>query len=234
MLILFPTYSSYGYSPHTLSAYLTWIADLFKNDPSEVKKPVIISITGTPQAIEATIIYLRRWIAITLGSHAGLSPTIGVEINLSCPNIKGNDVPSGYDASSVTEYILAATRGQLAEEGGSCKLSIGLKLPPYTYQAQFRALIQALSLTSISSTSVINHPIAFLTSTNTLGSSFWLNEGEGGEMVKALPSIPGANGEDFDGTGGLSGESLHPISLGELIDLVAIHCCCCCILADIL
>jgi hypothetical protein len=35
-------------------------------------------------------------------------------------------------------------------------------------------------------------------------------------MIKALPSIRGADGNDScDGTGGLAGESLHPISLGE-------------------
>lgn len=209
------SHSSYGYSPHTLSSYLNWIAELFKSDPSEIKKPVIISITGTPKAIEATIIYLRKWVTFTLGSHAGLSRTLGVEINLSCPNIKGNDAPSGYDASSIAEYVLAATRGNYDEEGGSCCLSIGLKLPPYTYQAQFRGLLQALCIAPSPTTAATIHPTAFLTSTNTLGSSFWLNEGERGEMVKALPSIPGTSGEDFDGTGGLSGESLHPISLGE-------------------
>jgi dihydroorotate dehydrogenase (fumarate) len=88
-------------------------------------------------------------------------------------------------------------------------------LPPYTYQAQFKALIRALSSAPTTAGSTDLHPIAFLTSTNTLGSSFWLNEGEHGTLVKALPSVYEADGDSCDGTGGLAGESLHPISLGE-------------------
>jgi hypothetical protein len=51
------------------------------------RKPIIISITGPPNAIEATIVYLRKWIFKQAGDEKGASSVLGVELNLSCPNV---------------------------------------------------------------------------------------------------------------------------------------------------
>lgn len=64
----------------------------------------------------------------------------------------------------------------------------------------------------------VNHKgqthIHFLTATNTLGSSFWL-EGEDDELS---PSLPVSN--EYTGFGGLAGAALHPLALGEQVNEV--------------
>ena len=80
--------SSYGYSPHPLSSYLRWAADLLKADPSERKKPFILSLTGTADVLEATIVLVRKWAAIVTGADVNPSPVIAIEVNLSCPNVR--------------------------------------------------------------------------------------------------------------------------------------------------
>ncbi|PWN92014.1 FMN-linked oxidoreductase [Acaromyces ingoldii] len=208
--------NSYGFSPHPLSSYLDWLSQLFS---SSERKPVIISITGPPEAVGGTIAYLRDWTSEILGGTAdeGWSNLIGVEVNLSCPNVKGTDMPTAYDPEAIAQYLKEI---KAANEGSRGHLlSVGLKLPPYSYHAQFAALVQELSsLGSLKDAG--RHPIAFLTSTNTLGCSFWLNEGDSpGRFTPSLPrGLPGDD-QGFDGTGGLAGESLHPISLGNVYRL---------------
>ncbi|UZJ53505.1 hypothetical protein CBS101457_002825 [Exobasidium rhododendri] len=214
--------NSYGYSPFPLSSYLAWTEALFKMDPLE-GKPVLLSIIGTPDVVEAAIVYLRKWVVEHIEAETGTSSKLGVEINLSCPNIKGDDAPSGYDGTSIAEYVNAVRNANLAEAGGAPQLTIGFKLPPYTYHGQFKALGQALSSVPAVPATLFDHPLAFLSSTNTLGCSFWLTEGEGKnfeQMVKALPSAADVTDElEYDGTGGMAGESLHPISLGNVLNI---------------
>lgn len=200
--------SSYGYSPFSLAEYAKYAAHLFRDDKQATKKPIVFSITGTPVAVSSAIRSLRQWASRVLGSVSEASELVGVEINLSCPNIKDHDTPTAYDSHAIREYILAVQQASAPEQGLPV-LTVGLKLPPYTYEAQFRAVIQCLE--SIESPDTRTYPIAFLTSTNTLGASLWLNESEPGTpMAKALPTSG-----SFDGTGGLAGESLHPLSLGR-------------------
>ena len=119
-----------------------------------------------------------------------------MEINLSCPNITGKEPPA-YSRNSLMEYLGALQKA--VEEEKRCKIEIGFKLPPYTHSSQYDALIEALL-------SVSPCPIAFITSTNTLGSSLALSE-------NLSPTI---NSETGTGIGGLAGDALHPLSLGNV------------------
>lgn len=121
------TINSYGYSPHPLSSYLSWIEQLFSTQ--DKKKPVIISITGPPEAIEIGIERIRSWyLSLNLISEKD-EVFVGVEVNLSCPNIKGVSIPSGYDPEMISQYMICAYRGSskiIESELGSAKaLPIG-------------------------------------------------------------------------------------------------------------
>ncbi|KAK0116539.1 dihydroorotate dehydrogenase [Cadophora gregata] len=139
-----------------------------------------------------------------------------MEINLSCPNIPDKPPPA-YDGASLAEYItaigLAKSRVPKSYTRG---LHVGIKTPPYTYQGQFQILIDALERSSSSlSSSELDRgegregnecPISFITATNTLGSCLVLNQ----NLNPALGSATGA------GIGGLAGDALHPIALGNV------------------
>ncbi|KAK0547887.1 dihydroorotate dehydrogenase [Tilletia horrida] len=195
--------NSYGYSPHTLQFYLDAVEELLA-DKATTHKPVIISITGTPEGVEGGIERIHKWATDKVERPA---ERIGIEINLSCPNIAGATIPSGYDAVSISAYV---RRIQVAVErsveANRTALTIGLKLPPYTYEAQFTALVEALEARVNSRGQCGIH---FLTATNTLGSSLWLSE-QNGILSPSLPVLKG-----FTGFGGLAGAALHPLALGE-------------------
>ncbi|CUA76841.1 dihydroorotate oxidase [Rhizoctonia solani] len=94
---------------------------------------------------------------------------------------------------------------------GDPSLVVGLKLPPYVHSKQFTDIVDELAKHSPSEGP---HPIAFLTCTNTLGSSILFQE-------QVLPSSFEKPSENFDFAvpaiyGGLAGESIHPLSLGNV------------------
>jgi len=92
---------------------------------------------------------------------------------------------------------------ETAGKGEYAPLHVGIKTPPYTYQAQFVSLITALETHTSSTT---EPPISFITATNTLGSCLVLTE-------DGKPALGSANGE---GIGGMAGEALHPLALGNV------------------
>lgn len=156
-----------------------------------------------------------------------------MEINLSCPNIPDKPPPA-YDGASLTEYISAISQAKYrVPKTYQRDLHVGIKTPPYTYAGQFQILIDALERSSSSSSSFAETeienkvegdgeiegegegegdgqrggcPISFITATNTLGSSLVLNSHND-------PALSSANGS---GIGGLAGDALHPIALGNV------------------
>jgi dihydroorotate dehydrogenase (fumarate) len=103
-------------------------------------------------------------------------------------------------------------------------LVIGLKLPPYVYSTQFDEVLQGIATYSQpdpSDESRRVNPFAFLTSTNTLGQTLFF-----AEQAVALPA---AASEEVLGTppgfalptvlGGMAGEALHPLALGNVYTL---------------
>ena len=173
------------------------------------KKPVIISVTGTPEEVEKAYLLIQG----TSRDH-GLG--LGVEINLSCPNIKGKP-PAAYDGAALAEYLvliqtqkkmLGQTLAESPEVGRTVVLPpppVGIKLPPYTYIDQFEEVVGAIASATVDGKSVVD----FVTATNTLGSSLVLNE----ECQPVLASEAGT------GIGGLAGAALHPLALGNVATL---------------
>ena len=185
-----------GYSPITLSTYLAMIAKVVTDStlPSDIrlKKPFIISVTGSVEAVQECY---RKIQATT----ASVSNPLCMEINLSCPNIPDKQPPA-YSGSSLAEYLQILAKEETP--AGRQRVPIGIKTPPYTYYDQFKTLVDAL----IDSSRPLC-AIDFITATNTLGSSLVLSD------FKGSPAINSASGA---GIGGMAGSPLHPLALGNV------------------
>lgn len=123
--------NSYGYSPNPLKDYLVWIERLL-SDSTNSLKPVIISVTGSPEAVELVIKEIIEWSSKPIesqhpvGEVVKIEDLIAVEINTSCPNIRGVSTPSGYDPQMILKYLEAIDRAQIksTKEGKSVRRSI--------------------------------------------------------------------------------------------------------------
>ncbi|TVY43209.1 putative dihydroorotate dehydrogenase A (fumarate) [Lachnellula cervina] len=207
-----------GYSPIPFESYIAMLIRM--NDAgllnSPTPKPFIVSVTGTADDVGRCMQFLPPISAFCLyrclKSYAYMAKTLYerkagglqlmMEINLSCPNIPDKPPPA-YDSTSLVEYIIAVRKAKLLSESEKHpSLHVGIKTPPYTYTAQFRALIKALEASEIYD----NCPISFITATNTLGSCLVLRE----DGKPALGSVSG------EGIGGMAGEALHALSLGNV------------------
>ena len=167
------------------------LQDIIAKDdrPVHLKKPVIFSVTGNPEEIG---IYRSELCQLQARAQA----RVLMEINLSCPNITGKEPPA-YSREPLTQYLRALQ--QPLDESILGTVDIGIKLPPYTHKTQFDTLIEALL-------SVVPCPLAFITSTNTLGSCLVLSD----------DLSPVVNSESGHGIGGLAGDALHPLALGNI------------------
>ncbi|GAA5854368.1 hypothetical protein JCM8547_001796 [Rhodosporidiobolus lusitaniae] len=199
--------NSYGYSPHPLSQYLDWIRPFLLSASKEKKesKRVIVSITGT---VEETEEMLGR-----LGEFAGeVGVVLGVEFNASCPNFRGHPPPA-YVESELSQYL------SLLARYASPSLKVGVKLPPYTYDGQFDTVSRALSsVKGNGAEGEGEHPITFLTATNTLGQGLVFTE-----QITDVPSQPFAQKSSKPdlfalpgGWGGLAGAAVHQTALGNI------------------
>lgn len=159
-----------------------------------------MSITGTPDAVQLGVKAVCAVAAQVETESTRNSTRLAVEINLSCPNIRGTILPPGYDPQ-----FLHSTLATLSElytttlDPSMVRVPLGFKLPPYTYPAQFKMLLTALEA----------HPatISFLTVTNTLGGCLYT-------VLNGQPSLPLDLPHGFAGDGGMGGEYLHPLALG--------------------
>lgn len=195
--------NSYGYSPHPLSSYITWVRTLLERDPSS-SKPFIVSITESdPDSLRKMVMAIRDLCA----EHPSWHTRIAVEFNASCPNIKGNPPPS-YSFSSLIPFLNVFAEHFWADP----TLTIGLKLPPYIMTTQFHDVIDGIATYTRQHgpSGQCMNPFAFLTCTNTLGNSLVFSD----QTVDS-----GADGSFFalpPGIGGLAGEAIHSLSLGNV------------------
>lgn len=139
-------------------------------------------------------------------SQRDLSTLVALEINTSCPNIKGTP-PLSYNFSLLCPLLDVLKAAHVLDP----ELTIGLKLPPYVHAGSFHDVINTLaSYTYTSSiTGTPTTPFAFLTCTNTLGSSLFVADEVAGDALGedfALPTV----------LGGLGGEALHALALGNV------------------
>jgi dihydroorotate dehydrogenase (fumarate) len=199
-----------GYSPISFTDYTKMLINFSQSGELKRRpaKPFIVSVTGSAFEVAACYTHLMeiqnnpekcRWKPDEDYDDLEMM----MEINLSCPNIPGKPPPA-YDAASLSEYILAiAEAGQSFGRAPKHPVHVGIKTPPYTYHGQFQNLIMALE----ESAKLPNGcPISFITATNTLGSCLVLN-------ASNEPALGSANGT---GIGGMAGDALHPIALGNV------------------
>jgi dihydroorotate dehydrogenase (fumarate) len=194
------TLNSYGYSPHRLSTYLSWIEQIFISDTKSQLKPFIISITASnPDTLRQLMLAIQHW-RDKLKRNTAIAPRnpqIAVEFNTSCPNIQ-NAPPPSYTPSSLSP-VLAVLADEFSRDP---TLTLGLKLPPFVYQEQFHAILGMVETVCIQ-----DCPIAFFSSTNTLGNSLLYPEQVAQDVTEyAVPTA----------LGGLGGELIHPLSLGNV------------------
>lgn len=177
-----------GYSPITLPTYLQFLQEIQQSSQNKYKL-VIVSVAGSAtEVVECykLIAKLREATAMNLA----------MEINLSCPNIPGK-LPPSYAKAELLTYL-----EKLSAPFSQFSVPVGLKLPPYTYHQQFVDLVSALA-----SLKAAENPIAFLTSTNTIGNSLLLDPESLNPVLEPVA------------LGGLAGASLHPLALGNVYTL---------------
>ncbi|KAF8845476.1 FMN-linked oxidoreductase [Paxillus ammoniavirescens] len=198
--------NSYGYSPHPLFNYVGpqgWVRRILKRSPDSTK-PFIISITdSSPEDLRTMLNSIQGLRAF----NPSWASRVAVEFNASCPNIKGHPPPS-YDFPSLRPFLDVFSDFFWKDQ----TLTIGIKLPPYFAATQFVDVVNGIAAYSrpdSTSDRSIN-PFAFFTCTNTLGNSLVFADqtvdgsGDAGEF--AVPP----------GVGGLAGEAIHSLSLGNV------------------
>ena len=199
-----------GYSPITLSEYLGYINEIVGQRhlgtdlaSGTAKKLFILSVTGSADEIA------MAYALIANAAEMDEDLRLAMEVNLSCPNIEGKPPPA-YERHGLREYLEAINdskrtyRGRMDEESVP---RVGIKLPPYTHAGQFGMVVEEVRRVNAED---VDGRLDFVTSTNTLGGCLVLSEQS---FEKAL------NSESGTGTGGLAGQALHPLSLGNVSTL---------------
>ena len=134
---------------------------------------------------------------------------IAIELNTSCPNIRGKPPPA-YSFTTLLPILEVLAQAYRADR----TLTIGLKLAPYLVPFQSEEVVRCIASFSYDLEDGNRaNPFAFLTCTNTVGNSLFFAH-------QARSSLD--TGGEADGyalgpvLGGLAGESIHAISLGNV------------------
>lgn len=217
--------NSYGYSPRPLSAYIDYVDAILSNADETSTKPFIISITSSSPISLASMLDSIQGLRTKLRDNEGTMSRVGIELNTSCPNIQGSPPPA-YHLAELTPILDVLAR-YFREDP---TLVIGLKLPPYVYSTQFDDLLRGIATYSRPDPSDESRrisPFAFLTSTNTLGQTLFFAE-QAVPLPGKAEADPTASEEEVPTpagftlptvTGGMAGEALHPLALGNVYTL---------------
>lgn len=191
-----------GLSPNNLETSLGFVQIISdEQEADQLTKPIIISVAGTPEDVA------EAYRSISAKQDQVKMP-LAMEINLSCPNLPG-EVSPAYHSEDLVPY-LSALQAEILDQkatGVDRGLPIGIKTPPFTYQDQYDELVSAL-LEATTNPDFPSLPLAFVTTTNTLGSSL--------VMTGDQPTLHSSNGS---GIGGLAGTAIHALSLGNVYTL---------------
>lgn len=144
-----------------------------------------------------------------LGDVEGAPSRVAVELNTSCPNIRGKPPPA-YSFTTLLPLLEVLT--QAYREDNS--LTIGLKLAPYVASFQFEEVVKHVTSFSYDLEDGIRvNPFTFFTCTNTVGSSLLFAH----QTTSSLAAGDEANGYALRPVlGGLAGEPIHALSLGNV------------------
>lgn len=146
----------------------------------KVKKPYFISVAGLTLENNVTI----------LKHLSSLEKKVGIELNLSCPNIIGKG-QLAYNFECLEEYLKEIF--QKVNVGNF--LAFGIKLPPYFELSDFEQV----------STKISKFPIQFITCINSIGNGLVVDF----ESEKAVI-------EPKNGIGGLGGSIVKPTGLSNV------------------
>jgi dihydroorotate dehydrogenase (fumarate) len=170
-------------------------------------KAIILSVTGSAADVAAAYRAIHA-------AAATCALPLAVEINLSCPNIPDRPPPA-YSAAALGAYLQAVAAAVPAD--APLSVPLGVKTPPFTYADQFAALMRGLQAGA--TPRFPRGPVSFVTATNTLGGCLLLapegSEGAG-EAAALRPVLRSASGA---GIGGMAGAPLHPLALGNVVEL---------------
>lgn len=198
--------------------YIDYVDAILSSADEGSTKPFIISVTSSSPISLASMLDSVQRLRAKLRDGEGTTSRVGIELNTSCPNIKGSPPPA-YHMAGLTPILDVLAR-YFREDP---TLVIGLKLPPYVYATQFDELLHSIATYSQPDPSDESRrisPFAFLTSTNTLGQTLFFAE-------QAVPLPADAASEVATPTGfalptvlgGMAGEALHPLALGNVYTL---------------
>ena len=139
----------------------------------------------------------------------GTSSRVAVELNTSCPNIRGNPPPA-YSFTAFLPLFEVLSQAYRADKS----LTIGLKLAPYLASFQFEEVVKFVASFSYDLENGIRvNPFAFFTCTNTVGNSVLFAH-------QTTASLAGGDETDEFALGpvlgGLAGEPIHALSLGNV------------------
>lgn len=185
-----------GLSPNNLAKTLSWVRMISDELPAPSNKPFIISVFGSPEEVGECYEQI-------FALQSEVKMPLAMEVNISCPNIPGKVSPA-YASEELLPY-LNALQNTLKKFNQEEALPIGIKIPPFTYQNQYDELIKGL-LQAVENSEKL--PLAFITSTNTLGSSL---------VMAGEKSV--LNSETETGIGGMAGTAIHALSLGNVYTL---------------
>ncbi|WP_185864564.1 dihydroorotate oxidase [Blattabacterium cuenoti] len=146
-------------------------------EKNKTEKPIFLSISGL--SIEENCFLLKK---------ASLSSKVtAVELNLSCPNILGEEEIIGYDFYKLSYF--------LKEIFKFYKKPLGLKLPPYFKEIHIKNVAIILN----------QFPIYFVTCINSIPNGIFVNSTT--ESVVIYPK---------KGFGGIGGLSIKPFALANI------------------
>ncbi len=215
-----------GYSPIAFEDYMRMLIRMSRSGKLDLAssssslststapkvKPFIVSVSGTEEEVARCAEFILRLVnepevvfPLRDGDAKGAGLDLMMEINLSCPNIPSKPPPA-YDGESLISYLTSLSHilNPVLSSHPSWKgIHVGIKTPPYTHAGQFQTLLSALEASAELEGGC---PITFITGTNTLGSCLVLDS----DLKPALGSVNGT------GIGGLAGDALHPLSLGNV------------------
>ncbi|GAA5823324.1 hypothetical protein JCM5353_008233 [Sporobolomyces roseus] len=195
--------NSYGFAPYPLGKYLEWLREIVKEEPR--KKNLIVSIGASGEEELEKIFPMLEAFAGDLGIK------VGVEFNASCPNLNGSPPPA-YSPAILQSYLTCFARQN------SQNLQFGIKLPPYTYEEQIVSVFKVIEEFSSQFPDAVE-VVSFLTSTNTLGQGLVFADQIAEPTLPSSIAQSSKLNEEFgvpSGYGGLAGESIHQISLGNV------------------
>ena len=178
--------NSMGLPNNGYKFYIDIIPKLYeKSQFMSIKKPYIISVAGLSLADNLNII---KDINKSIKEFNG-TMQIGIELNLSCPNIIGKG-QLAYDFNALEKYLAVIFALDLSYID-----IFGIKLPPYFELSHFESVAKIIR----------KFPINFITSINSIGNGMVIDPKTDKPVI-----------EPKGGLGGLGGTLVKPTTLANI------------------